>query len=206
MFISIISFPIFFVLIHHMQSLSTDSVLTDIDGNRYATVRIGDQVWMAENLRVTKTPEGNSIISHFANNDSSTVREFGRLYDWQTALHIAPKGWHLPSDDEWNILARHLGTLAAATLKDGAHWRGTNETGFSARPAGYWNDSGFDNRFGQTAVFWTSTHQDSHFVWSRTISAQHDTLRSVTQHPQYGFSVRCIKDNIPTLERGNEIK
>lgn len=190
----IISLPILFVLIQHLQTLNTDSILTDIDGNRYATVRIGTQVWMAENLRVTRTPDGKPIISHFPNQDSTTVRTFGRLYDWQTALSIAPEGWHLPSDEEWNILAMHLGMSAASKLKDSTHWPGMNKTRFSARPAGYWNDSGFDSRFGQTAVFWTSTQQDSHFVWSRTISAQHDTLRRVTQHPQYGFSVRCVKN------------
>jgi uncharacterized protein (TIGR02145 family) len=177
-----------------------DSTLTDIDGNRYQTLRIGTQIWMAENLRVTRTPDGNLVPWHFPNDDSSCVMVYGLLYDWQTALQSAPKGWHVPSNEEWDKLAQHLGALGAAKLKDTLYWRTssknvTNETGFSARPAGYWNDSRFDNQFGLTAVFWSSTQADSHFVWSRTISADHDTLRRVPQHPQYGFSVRCVKDS-----------
>lgn len=177
-----------------------DSTVTDIDGNRYRTTQIGTQVWMAENLRVTRTPEGKPVTSYFPNGDSSEAKLYGRLYDWATAIQIAPKGWHIPSDEEWERLSKYLGVLSGAKLKDTLHWRtssrsATNETGFTALPSGYWNDSGFDNRFGLTAVFWSSTQVDSHFVWSRTMSATHDTLRKAPQHPQYGFSVRCIKDN-----------
>ena len=173
--------------------------VVDIDGNRYRTVQIGTQVWMTENLRVTRTVKGDTVVSHLPNGDSNSVNIYGRLYDWPTAISIAPTGWHIPTDDEWKTLGEHTGTFGAAKLKDSLYWhtnlRATNETGFSARPAGYWNESGFDNRFGLTAVFWSSTQVDSHFVWSRTLSANHDTLRRAPQHPQYGFSVRCIKDN-----------
>ena len=176
-----------------------DSTATDIDGNRYRTVQIGTQVWMAENLRVTRSSRGKSVISYSPDGDTSNVPSYGRLYDWQTALRISPRGWHIPSDEEWRVLEEHLGAVGAAKLRDTILWctsrrSGTNETGFSARPAGYWNESGFDNRFGFTAVFWSSTQSDSHFVWSRTLSADHDTVRRARQHPQYGFSVRCVKD------------
>lgn len=173
--------------------------LTDIDGNEYRVVQIGTQVWMAENLRVTRASDGEPVTTHFPNQDSNQISNFGRLYDWPSALRVAPKGWHLPTDDEWEIVAQLLGPNCAHKLKDTSHWtasdgRGTNESGFSARPAGYWNDHGFDNRFGVTAVFWSSTQADSQLVWSRTLSAVHDTLRRASQHPHYGFSVRCIKD------------
>jgi uncharacterized protein (TIGR02145 family) len=179
----------------------TDAGVVDCEGNRYATVKIGTQVWMAENLRVTRTPEGEPVFSHLPNDDSLAERMYGRLYDWQTAIRVAPSGWHVPSDGEWNALEEHLGTLAAAHLKDTLYWRisrksVTNEAGFSARPAGYWNDGVFDNQFGSVAVFWSSTRADSHFVWSRTMSTSHDTMRRAPQHPQYGFSVRCIRDNL----------
>lgn len=173
--------------------------MIDIDGNEYRVVQIGSQLWMAENLRVTRTSDGDPVTTHFPNHDSNQVNNFGLLYDWSAALRVAPKGWHLPTDDEWDILAQFLGPVCGDKLKDTSHWKAsdgtaTNESGFSARPAGYWNDQGFDNRFGLTAVFWSSTQTDSQLVWSRTISATHDTLRRASQHPQYGFSVRCIKD------------
>ncbi|MBL7959651.1 fibrobacter succinogenes major paralogous domain-containing protein [bacterium] len=180
------------------QSGSSSGLAVDIDGNRYHTAQIGTQVWMTENLRVTRTCDGEPAVSYLPNNDSINVRIYGRLYDWHTAIRVVPKGWHLPTDDEWKILGEYLGDLGAAKLKDSLYWHtdknATNETGFSARPAGYWNENGFDNRFGLTAVFWSSTQVDSHFVWSRTVSAKHDTLRRAPQHPQYGFSIRCIRD------------
>ncbi len=154
---------------------------------------------MAENLRSTKTPAGRDVVSYLPNDDSSTIEQYGRLYDWETTLRIVPKGWHLPNDAEWRMLEQYAGEGAGGKLKDTLFWRspntgGTNVTGFSARPAGYWNDGGFDNNFGARAVFWSSTKQDSHFVWSRTLSFDHDSLRRASQHPQYGFSVRCVKD------------
>lgn len=177
----------------------SEQTMTDIEGNRYRVVQIGLQVWMAENLRVNKAPDGAPVSSHLPNYDTSQVDVFGRLYDWSTAMRVAPKGWHLPTDDEWETLARQLGPNCAAKLKDTFHWKAskgsaTNESGFSARPAGYWNDQGFDDRFGLTAVFWSSTQVDSRLVWSRTINDAHDTLQRAPQHPHYGFSIRCIKD------------
>ncbi len=177
----------------------SSEILKDFEGNQYKAVVIGEQTWMAENLRSTKTQDGTPVLSFFPNDDSNAVAQYGRLYTWETALTIAPKGWHLPTDAEWYALEKHLGKNTGAKLKDTVLWRSTNTgatnpAGFSARPAGYWNDSGFENNFGSRAVFWSSTKQDSHFVWSRTLSHDHDSLRRAPQHPQYGFSVRCIKD------------
>jgi len=180
-------------------SPSNQNTLRDFEGNEYRTVRIGDQIWMSENLRSTRTREGIVVTSFLPNNDSSNIRNYGRLYDWETAIRIAPNGWHLPSDTEWHALEKHLGKTAGAKLKDTVFWSppntgATNAAAFNARPAGYWNEGGFDNNFGLRAVFWSSTKQNSHFVWSRTLSYDHDSLRRAPQHPQYGFSVRYIKD------------
>ena len=177
-----------------------DQTCKDIDGNAYRIVQIGTQVWMAENLRVTRAPDGSPLQTHFPNDDSSTIKTYGLLYDWKTALRAAPEGWHVPSDDEWKILESYLGDRAVLALKDTAYWQSDNTSStiaaaFSARSAGYWNDGEFDNRFGKTAVFWSSTPADSHFVWARTLSTNHDTLRRAQQHPHYGFSVRCIMND-----------
>ena len=68
-------------------------------------------------------------------------------------------------------------------------------TGFAARPAGYWNVAGLDNLFGRVVVYWSSTPQDTHFVWTRSLATAHDTLRRVAQHPDYGLAVRCVRDS-----------
>ena len=106
------------------------NAVTDYDGNTYDAVRIGDQVWMAENLRTTHYANGEVIPSggdgaitltacHYApNNDESTVSSYGYLYNWHAVMHganssddnpsgvqgICPEGWHVPSDAEWKQL------------------------------------------------------------------------------------------------------
>jgi uncharacterized protein (TIGR02145 family) len=173
--------------------------VVDIDGNRYPVVAIGAQEWLAANLRVTRAPNGAPLTAHRPNGAAATVSQFGLLYNWADARRACMAGWHLPSDDEWSMLAQHLGPAAGGALKDTIAWLApnagaTNRVGYSARPAGYWNEEGFDNLFGRATVFWSATPQDTHFVWTRSLSASHDSLRRVTQHPNYGLSVRCVRD------------
>jgi len=123
---------------------STGTV-TDIDGNVYKTVKIGNQWWMAENLKVTRYRNGDPIpnitdnhtwvdLSTGAycnyNNDISNVATYGRLYNWYAvdeSRNIAPAGWHVPTDDEWKQLEIYLGM--SPTEADETHWRGTDEGG-----------------------------------------------------------------------------
>ncbi len=123
---------------------STGTV-TDIDGNVYQTVKIGDQWWMMENLKVTHYRNGDPIphitnngewaISDSGaycnyNNDSSNVSAYGRLYNWLAVVdsrHLPPAGWHIPSDDEWKQLERYLGM--SQSQADTTGWRGTDEGG-----------------------------------------------------------------------------
>ena len=107
--------------------------VTDIDGNQYSTVLIGEQCWMAENLRTTKFADGTSIplgssasfttaYRYYPNNNSSNVSTYGYLYNWLAAMHgasssstnpsnvqgVCPVGWHLPSDAEWTQLTNYV--------------------------------------------------------------------------------------------------
>jgi uncharacterized protein (TIGR02145 family) len=111
--------------------------LTDIDGNVYKTVKIGTQVWMAENLKTTKYRNGDAIpevtddaewidllTGAYCNcyNDVNNVTLYGRLYNWYAltdSRNIAPAGWHVPSDEEWKILSDFLGgeDIAGGKLK-----------------------------------------------------------------------------------------
>ncbi|MBN2001545.1 fibrobacter succinogenes major paralogous domain-containing protein [candidate division KSB1 bacterium] len=117
----------------------------DIDGNVYQTVKIGDQCWMAENLKVTHYSNGDSIpnvindsewsnLSTGAycnyNNDENNVTSYGRLYNWfavDDSRNIAPAGWHVPSDAEWKELEMYLGMSQSDA--DGSYYRGTDEGG-----------------------------------------------------------------------------
>lgn len=119
--------------------------ITDIDGNVYQTIKIGDQWWMAENLKVIHYRNGDPIphategapwseLSTGAyceyGNDPANVETYGRLYNWHAvndSRNIAPDGWHVPSDAEWKQLEMYLGMNQAEA--DCSGWRGTDEGG-----------------------------------------------------------------------------
>jgi uncharacterized protein (TIGR02145 family) len=118
------------------------SSVTDIDGNVYETVKIGDQWWMAENLRVTKFNDGTSLSlvpitsgedSVWANANEAAYcfindSLFGCLYNAHVLSaenNLAPEGWHVPTDEEWRELERTLGMSDDESMQTG--WRGTNQ-------------------------------------------------------------------------------
>jgi uncharacterized protein (TIGR02145 family) len=132
------------------------TTVTDIDGNVYKTITIGDQVWMAENLKVTHYRNGEPIVKIIDNNeweDSSVgsycnyenndgwILLYGRLYNWYAVIdsrNIAPEGWHIPSDSEWKQLEIFLGMSKPEA--DNMGWRGSNE-GSKLKAVGteYWS-------------------------------------------------------------------
>ena len=137
------------------------------DGQRYPTVRIGDQCWMARNLdHGTVVPDAvprdaAAVERTCYGNDAESCRVYGGLYAWHEARNACPAGWHLPSRGEWETLAAQLGTATAGeklkARKDHVPpFDGTDDLGFTAVPAGV----GFRGSFGRQghwAVFWTST-------------------------------------------------
>lgn len=107
------------------------STAKDIDGNIYSTVKIGEQCWLKENLKVTKNPQGKAIDRFCYDNDPRICQTDGGLYDWNTAMNgsdscngtgasqpqcskpvqgICPSGWHIPSHYEWTLLEKNVGS------------------------------------------------------------------------------------------------
>lgn len=142
-------------------------MVTDIDGNLYHTVNIGGQVWMVENLNVTRYRNGDSISNiadefewtiqadgaycNYENNEENGVR-LGKLYNWfavSDSRNIAPKGWHIPSDVEWsrleNFIAANPGTSGsvAKSLAAGSNWTTFSEEGSVGKDLTKNNSSGF---------------------------------------------------------------
>ncbi len=113
------------------------ATVTDVNGNVYKTVKIGDQWWMAEDLRTTKYSDDTPIIkiNESADDDwkNSTVGSYcvisnHFLYNWytmQTSKNIAPEGWRIPSDEDWKKLEAFLGMSSEETNK--TNWRGSKE-------------------------------------------------------------------------------
>jgi len=203
--------------------LQTDTV-TDINWNVYQTVKIGDQWWMAENLKATHYRNGDSIPQVTDNglwsdrvtgaccdydNESAYADTYGKLYNWYAvdyAGSIAPEGWHVPSNTEWQTLIDHLGgdDVAGGKLKESGftHWSSpntgaTNESGFTGLPGGYRdNVSGIFDDIGNAGRFWTSSPLSATEAADRVLtSARQDVTGSFTQKKEMGFSIRCVKDN-----------
>ena len=145
--------------------------VTDIDGNVYKTVTIGNQVWMAENLKVTHYRNGAAIpnitdagqwrsmsTGAYCNydNDINYVSTYGSLYNWYAvddSRGLAPDGWHIPTDDEWKELEMYLGMSQAEVDDNG--WRGTDEGGkLKETGTTHWNspNTGATNSSGFSAL------------------------------------------------------
>lgn len=193
----------------------------DADGNKYHTVKIGDQVWMVENLKTTKYSNGDAIpyvkdndewldleIGGYCDyeNKANNSETYGRLYNWYAvndSRKIAPKGWHVPSDEEWTQLSTFLGgyKLSGGKLKEKgfAHWKepntgATNETGFTALPGGYF---AFDDEFdalGEYGRWWTSSDESSFEAIPRNMYFDDSDLGDIRVNKEFCFSVRCVKD------------
>jgi uncharacterized protein (TIGR02145 family) len=178
--------------------------LTDIDGNVYPTVKIGTQVWMAENLRVTRTPAGALLNTFAPNSDNANITEYGRLYLWDDALAAVPAGWRLPSKADWDLLIAQLGGNASAGAKlkhtqfstQPANGNGgTNESGFGVKGAGYRVPPGNIFAFRAYTGFWTSTDISATSKVVNTLGVDRINVAEEFYSPLLGFSVRYIKNN-----------
>jgi uncharacterized protein (TIGR02145 family) len=192
----------------------------DQDGNIYKTVKIGNQIWMAENLRTTKYTDGTSIpyITENSNwintstpaycwyrNDTAYIKIYGALYNGYAVNtnKICPAGWHVSTDGEWTAMVEFLGgkDVAAAKLKESgiSHWTGpdsraTNESGFSALPGGtrYVNGIFFSQK--DIGYWWTFTGSDELNGWYRSMYYSNSIVDRNYHDSTNGFSVRCVKD------------
>jgi uncharacterized protein (TIGR02145 family) len=214
-----------------MIPLDTGTV-TDADGNVYKTVRIGNQVWTAENLRTTKYNDGTNIPTATSNaawycfygntTDAAARKKWGALYNWNAVKtgRLAPAGWHVPTDAEWDTLQNYLiangynydGTTSenkiAKSISATTDWTITTETGaisadlsrnntsgFSALPAGYrYYDGAFTDQK-DMAFWWTATERDASYAWYRSLWYINYDLYSTYRMKDIGCSVRLVKNN-----------
>jgi uncharacterized protein (TIGR02145 family) len=159
---------------------------------KYKTIKIGEQVWMAENLN----KEADSSKCY----DGKTINcgKYGRLYNWETARNICPDGWHLPSNDEWKTLIAVVGSPSGTRLKADSVWNedynnGTNAVGFAALPGGR-SDSTFYG-LGDYGVWWTSVEDNQPNTYAYTWSINYDNKEaSGGSNPKSNlYSVRCVE-------------
>lgn len=200
--------------------VDTGSVI-DVEGNKYKTVKIKDQWWMAQNLAVTMFADGTNILNAaddyiwkysdgpkycWYNNDEK-YRVYGALYNYSTVdtLNICPDGWHIPTDLDWTILIDNLGgfDVAGGKMKnvDFNLWEepnvgASNQSQFNALPSGrrHYNAAFYD--LNEYANWWSSTKQngdgEGFFYY-----LFHDSpiVGRWTQDSRKGSSIRCLKNN-----------
>jgi uncharacterized protein (TIGR02145 family) len=169
------------------------------DKKTYKTVVIGKQTWMAENLAFN--PGGGGYWAY--NNILGNVEKYGYLYAYAVAINVCPKGWHLPSDDEWRQLTKYLGGegVAGAKLKSADGWlasdsKGTDESGFSAIAGGYRDGYGTYNGLKEIGYWWTSTAtaRSVDYAWLRGLWFDKAAVGRFETFRPSGLSVRCIKN------------
>jgi uncharacterized protein (TIGR02145 family) len=216
--------------------------MSDIDGNVYKTIKIGNQVWTAENLRTTKYNDGTSIpfilmkstwdscfyteggayCYYKSTTNSDSIKKFGALYNWYTIAtqKIAPIGWHIPTDSEWDTLENYLitngynwdGTLTgnkiAKSLAAKTDWgtydtTGTignnltlnNRSGFSALPGGdRFSTVSISAYFGLHGAWWSSTTSNSSHAYCRELYYLSRNLLTNYYRKNSGLSVRLLRD------------
>lgn len=205
-----------------LSCTSGNDVVTDIDGNVYRTVTIGNQVWMAENLLVTHYRNGDPI-DYIAsnvqwsntsagaycnyNNDTTHAKTYGRLYNWYAVndpRNIAPEGWRIPTQEDWQMLVNYLGgdTIAGGKLKAiNTGWLhpnngATNESGFTALPGGYrYTPNGTFYTLGSNGYWWSAFTTIQLYSWTPRVFEDFANVNRESYYKTYGFSVRCIKEN-----------
>ncbi|MFH0999803.1 MAG: FISUMP domain-containing protein, partial [Bacteroidota bacterium] len=191
----------------------------DYNGNFYPAVQIGNQIWMKENLKSIHYSDGSTISGVYAyDNNESNVATYGRLYTWAAVMNgagssndnpsgvqgVCPDGWHVPSDAEWTQLTDYLGGAGVAgdKMKEAgtAHWNSpntgaTNESGFTALPGGYRHLNGGFSSIGYYGYWWSSSELVNSSAWSRHLYYSGSNVSRSYGSENYGFSVRCLRDN-----------
>ena len=186
--------PVLSAQVTALETNGEGDVLRDGDGNVYKTVKIGKQVWMAQNLNV-KTSD-----SWCYDDEESNCKKYGRLYSWSAAKKACPAGWHLPSKSEFETLFGTVGgkSKAGKMLKSKTGWNssgnGTDAYSFAALPAGYRGDNESSYAEGNNAFFWSSTENGGEDAYNLDFSYSDGKAGLAGNDKILGLSVRCVKD------------
>jgi len=180
-------------------------VLTDSrDGQKYRTVVVGSQKWMAQNMNYQPT-SGNSWCY---NDTAKYCNAFGRLYDYPTASTVCPTGWHLPDTTEWNVLIAYAGGVASAgsKLRSPIGWKyrqgiiNSDDYGFSALPSETFDSLTYGHLStdsGNVAFWWTANSYGSFAAWDIAVGYDDSYVYITNNAPTDGYAVRCLND-VPT--------
>ncbi len=171
--------------------MNYDIFIDPRNGRSYKTVQIGTQIWMAENLNFDDGKRYKNKLY---------TTKYGRLYDWETAHKICPKGWHLPSNEEWQTLVVFAGgtKIAGQKLKAKMYWEkngnGTDNYGFCGLPGGCCLGDDDIVYIGYYANWWAASEFRSDLGHNWSMSHCNDKFYCYQDSKANSLSVRCIKD------------
>ncbi len=188
-------------------------------------VKIGNQIWMSKNLDVSTFRNGEAIPEAKNAEDWNNAREkktpawcyyhydenngkrYGKLYNWYAVIDargLAPKGYRIPSDEEWTLMIDYLGgrEVAGVKLKSQKGWRvsdesnnGDNSSGFGGEPGGYCDFEGNCKLIGEYGYIWNSgSNESKNAIYIALSYNRSDAWRGQTQNKYNGYSVRCVKE------------
>lgn len=201
-------------------TVSATATVSDIEGNVYPTVMFGTQTWMATNLRVTHYQNGDSIINGltgfdwgdsatgaftFPNGDTTNDKVYGKLYNIYAVndpRNIAPQGWHVATDSDWQVLEFYEGMSASDTgaLNErgiiGAKFLPEGSSGLNLLNAGIIDPTtGTYLYFGARGYYWTSTPGISGQNWFRAFNTiTGDPAPIYRSYNNLGQAVRCVRN------------
>ena len=196
------------------DSAEAPPTITDIDGNIYETVVIGNQTWMKSNLNVSKYKDGTPIPEVtdpvewaklttgawcYYDNDPENGKLYGKLYNWYAVNDkrgLAPTGTSIPTDVEWTTLTKFIGSEAGEKMKH-VDWSSdlkvANSSGFTGLPGGICISNGDFHLIGDYSYWWSSTGRDLNVAWNRSLGYNSTIVCTSYDDKNYGFAVRCIK-------------
>lgn len=203
---------------------SCPASVTDIDGNEYPVVRIGDRCWTAKNMAAARYANGDSIphvpyawyaqtagawcaYDNVAANDSV----YGKLYNWHTVADprgLCPSGWHIPTDADWGPV---IGLYGGASTAGGALkavsplWEqpnadATDISGFAGLPGGNRSDMGSFINLGTDGFFWSATEQQAISAWEWHLHHDWGGIDHGGVLKEAGLSCRCVYDQLVGVE------
>lgn len=196
--------------------------LVDIDGNVYRVIDVNGTCWMAENLKVSRYQNGDSIPQItadqnwvgsnegafcFYENDAANNAQFGKLYNGMAvvdARKLCPAGWKVASDSDWTAMTDFLGgaEIAGGKLKATNTWAfggfgSTDDIGFTALPGGrrYAVVGGVFTDILNSGYWWTSTiNSTQDALWSRNLNYPNVNVNRNLTGEKAGHSVRCVRN------------
>jgi uncharacterized protein (TIGR02145 family) len=197
-----------------IQNSSPGTFHDSRDEKVYKKVKIGSQVWMAQNLNYA-APGSKCYNDSIAN-----CEKYGRLYNWSTAMAssassasepsgvrgVCPYGWHLPSNAEWGALMQSVNPSCSLTgdcanagteLKATSGWtsgNGVDSKGFSALPGGSGNSSGSFGTVGDFGYWWSATADRATSAYFRGMDYGNENVYYGSGSNGNLLSIRCVQD------------